>query len=407
MAAQQQPAQFLLVPGEDNAVVDYATAAGKKQFHSMIAALDEPYDLSEENLKIFLDDIHTRSVEAGWNQILQIPSPPLPNGQPGPVHDLLTQYGIISMDRIRAHAMTYVNAQNRNAQSSMQMTLFIKKSLTNSAKKRISNMTAQFTVDGRESGTMLLKACILEARTDTQYSTKSLHDRLRNFKTVMEQQGFDVKKANEIVSDTINSIEARGETPSHDLIAYLFEGYKTAPDSEFVDYIKQKERDHDAEDADTPEDQRLTYTKLMKGAFNMYIKRVDKGVWKALTEEQEQIIALTAQVQTLQKEKAVAKKAKTKKKKEEEKKEANDDGEDKKPKKKTEKKEKPAWMLKPPTDGKNKKTVNGKEYHWCPKHKAWGRHLPADCRLPAEEKPSETPKLQLAKALGTLLEESE
>jgi len=114
------------------------------------------------------------------------------------------------------------------------MTIFLKKSLTNAAKKRISNLNEQHTVDDHESGTMLLKACILEARTDTQCLTKALHDRLRNFATIMQQQGHDIQKANEVVTDAINSIKARGETPSRDLLACLFEGHKTAPDSELL-----------------------------------------------------------------------------------------------------------------------------------------------------------------------------
>ena len=28
----------------------------------------------------------------------------------------------------------------------------------------------------------------------------------------------------------------------------------------------------------------------------------------------------------------------------------------------------------------NKKKVNGKQYYWCPNHKAWVRHKPEDCR---------------------------
>jgi hypothetical protein len=34
----------------------------------------------------------------------------------------------------------------------------------------------------------------------------------------------------------------------------------------------------------------------------------------------------------------------------------------------------------PPTGSKRAKTVDGKEYFWCPKHKARGRHEPKDCK---------------------------
>jgi len=79
----------------------------------------------------------------------------------------------------------------------------------------------------------------------------------------------------------------------------------------------------------------------------------------------------------------------------------------------------------PPKEGEpHKKVVNGKEYHWCPKHEAWGRHLPADCEgkgyVPPKKRkvtfsPStkrdnaqaETKKLKVANALLSLIGESE
>lgn len=41
-------------------------------------------------------------------------------------------------------------------------------------------------------------------------------------------------------------------------------------------------------------------------------------------------------------------------------------------------------MLKIPTSKEqsqgNKKTLNDKLYYWYPKHKAWGKHKPEDCK---------------------------
>jgi hypothetical protein len=54
---------------------------------------------------------------------------------------------------------------------------------------------------------------------------------------------------------------------------------------------------------------------------------------------------------------------------------------------------KPAWMTEPPkADEPQKKTVNAKEYHWCPNHLAWVRHLPSECEgkgvKPSKSKPA-------------------
>jgi hypothetical protein len=34
-----------------------------------------------------------------------------------------------------------------------------------------------------------------------------------------------------------------------------------------------------------------------------------------------------------------------------------------------------------PKDGKTTKKVKDVKYHWCPHHKLWQKHKPADCRL--------------------------
>jgi len=406
--AQAAQVQFLLVPGEDNAVIDHTTSAGKKQHHHMVSALEEPHDLTEENLKVFLDDVGTRAIEAGWGPILRIPSPANADGTPGPVHNILTHYGVISQARVRDHALTYINADNRNSQNSMQLLSFIKRSLTKEAKKMITNDQVSYTVNGVEVGAMLLKHCCVQARSDTQYSTKALHGKLRNITLIMEQQGYDIKKVNDIVSDTINSIKARGEEPSKDLLSNLFEGYKSVPDTEFVNYIVLKEANYDEEDVTTPVGDRLTAAKLRELALNKYTQRVDKGVWKALSEEQEQIVALNAQVETLTK-KATQAAGQPKKPKDKSKPKGGKGKDDSNGKKKKggNKKEfdKPAWMTKPSTDGSKTKTVNDKLYYWCPKHKAWVRHKPEECRLPDEDESS--PNLQLSSALHAVMEDEE
>ena len=59
---------------------------------------------------------------------------------------------------------------------------------------------------------------------------------------------------------------------------------------------------------------------------------------------------------------------------------------------------KPPWMAEPPSPGDpQKKAVKGKDFHLCPNHLAWVRHLPSQCegkciKPSAESKPaSSTP----------------
>lgn len=58
-------------------------------------------------------------------------------------------------------------------------------------------------------------------------------------------------------------------------------------------------------------------------------------------------------------------------------------------------KDKWAWKEVPPKEGEGKtKTVNGKEYHWCPNHEAWTLHTPKECK----KKPKEPEEIEANEA---------
>jgi hypothetical protein len=98
------------------------------------------------------------------------------------------------------------------------------------------------------------------------------------------------------------ALEARGETTT-DLLVNVFKGYETAQDSEFALFIKRKKDAYD-EGGD------ITVTSLMDAAENKFKTRVLLKTWSAPTKEQEQILALTAQVHQLRIAKAAPKKDK-------------------------------------------------------------------------------------------------
>jgi hypothetical protein len=96
------------------------------------------------------------------------------------------------------------------------------------------------------------------------------------------------------------------------------------------------------------------------------LKRSKK--WQAPTAEEEQIVALVAQVEQLKK---FTKKTKSGEKVVEKKRKQRRDDDPKY-----------AWKLVKPKQGDpSKKEVTGKTYHWCPKHNAWTLHEPGACRL--------------------------
>ena len=200
-----------------------------------------------------------------------------------------------------------------------------------------------------------------------------------------------------------NQLIGRGETVDSP-IHLLFKGYKACQDSEFVRYMTLKEEDY-FEGMDHIKD--LTHDKLMALATNKYNTLKAKGLWGAKTEQEKQIITLTAQVDALKGNLKLSKPLTDKLKYD--KGRSNQDKEKPKIKNKNKKnnkekkrqKEDEAWKKVPPKAGEaNKKEIKGKTYSWCIHHMAWVIHNPAECRLNPSS-PFHQPKYAVANSAIT------
>ena len=177
------------------------------------------------------------------------------------------------------------------------------------------------------------------------------------------------------------------EQEAVDLLYYLWKAYKAAHDDEFVIYIKELKSQAD--------DGRATYTAedLMVRAENKYKARLldEDNTWGKPTDEQEKIVAMMAEINSLKKERRgvtdKANKSATKEKKPA----AKKTKEQKKTKETAKKKsqDKWAWKNKPSKENDRKednafvKTFEGKKYFWCSNHNhgadMWTLHHPKDC----------------------------
>ena len=92
--------------------------------------LKDKFNLDHGSLYGFLKQLSDRVRSSGWTDINQIP-PDL--NDVDVVIDLITSYGNITLEKVRAHAETYVDGQNCAAQDSMQMYQCIFNSLSKSA----------------------------------------------------------------------------------------------------------------------------------------------------------------------------------------------------------------------------------------------------------------------------------
>lgn len=86
------------------------------------------------------------------------------------------------------------------------------------------------------------------------------------------------------------NLEARGES-IEDMLMYLFKGYMAAGDSKFVKYIE------DIQEQFYDERVSCDYKEVMKLALNKYTNKKRDNSWGVSLQEQQQIVALTTQVE--------------------------------------------------------------------------------------------------------------
>ena len=177
------------------------------------------------------------------------------------------------------------------------------------------------------------------------------------------------------------------EQEAVDLLYDLWKAYKAAPNDEFVVYIKDLKIQADDDGATYLEED------LMVRAENKYEVRLldEENTWGKPTDEQEKIVAMTAEINSLKKDQRGAADKSNKTATKDKKPAAKKSKEQKKTKETTKKnsQDKWAWENKPPKEEDSKedncfvKSFEGKKYFWCTNHNnragMWTLHHPKDC----------------------------
>ena len=320
--------------------------------------------------------------------------------------NLIDQYGLVELEDIKAHALIYENEAGRNAQNASQMYTFLSASLTDEAKAMVLSDFSDYTIitdDGTQvtNAPCFLKVLIRNTTVDTRSTVFHIRENLNNLEAKILEITYDIEVFNLYVTSQVEQLSACGETSS-DLLINLFAAFLAVPDKKFVDYIeKQKDKYDEGED--------ISAKKLMQVALIKYKDRKRADVWQAPSAEEEQILALTAQIGEMQKAKSNATTNEKAKKPPGAKKDPS------KKKARTERfAEKYAWKLVPPASGEPKtKDVNKKTYHFCPHHNdgagLWVIHHPNKCdhreekiNAPAKDKP-----MSLTKVLQAIQDEND
>ena len=193
--------------------------------------------------------------------------------------------------------MTYVNTPTRDAQDNDMFYYFLADSLTNEFRTTVLLYSEVYTATNVPVASSLLKQIMLLMRVDNPASMMHIREMLIESKRKLLLLKGNITEFNQWVRKQMGRLHAR-EQEAVDLLYYLRKAYKAAPDEEFVTYIKDLKSQCD--------DGRATFTAedLMVHAENKYEARLlDKeNAWGKPTEEQEKIVVMSAEINSLKKE---------------------------------------------------------------------------------------------------------
>ena len=368
---------FMVAPADidDEGLRDYRTSEGLKFYRAATEPFYDKtmlYDLSPKGFNGFLRSLKDRSYEYGTDSVLLIPSD-LQAEEPELLH--LCDRPDQSIQHIRAHVDTYLDANGRDAQNSYLIYKMLNNSLTKESRDLLALNQGTYTIDGRAVGPLYFKAIFSRVSVDSRAEVTALKRQLKDLPNYILENESNITTFNDYVRDIITTLAQRNESSS-DVLEYLFSAYDKVKDHGFQDFIRRIEQDYHYKGTD------ITTEHLFEVTSQFYKDKVRSGTWDAPSDDQKSIIALQAQVaqankKVAQAEKKLAKRSTNQRSNQDKGKSGTGKGKDGKDKL-------PPWINKAPEAGQPQtKKFNNDTYYWCAHHKKWSNnsdHTTATCR---------------------------
>ena len=392
--------QFAEAPALANvdAILDYSTKQGVAIFDAGCASLPSKYNLGQAGLVVFVRELQDRARTQGWSAGTQNITRYL--NSDGVEIDIITAYGLIDDRTLKTATNPFVlptgaEYTTRKSQNNAQMWRCLMSTLTDDAKAKIIAFRNEFEqVENNQTYTsapLLLKTMMRLATLDNKATSETLRNNLRE----LPAYAAKVKNVDDIhtyFDVNYSQLKARGEEYD-DKMPTLWQAYAQSGDATLVKYADDLHTKYF--DGELPADfDHIELMKRMKAKFDYLVSR---GTYGSLSPEQEQIIALTAQLEqvsgeTLRLSKRMTEQAKARatagnkkagslnSKNKQGKTIIHKNRKDRSNKRTQNEDEK--WKKIPPKQGEpHKKKVGEIEWTWCGEHMAWTLHSTADCRV--------------------------
>lgn len=379
VAAPPAPGPFAKTPSRaiPNAI-DLSTKTGQAIYRENTTSLATTFSFTKPDIPVLMDELTVRARAANWMTIFNVTTIPAANNQPAVEKSMLTNYGEITYEQCRAAGQAYIADTTRDAQNNYQVFECLRATLDTESKDRLANDEGRYRVGDDYDGVTYLHEILSTASAGSRATAGAIRKRLSSLVQYMQEDAKDdIPKFNDYVKKQNRRLEGLGQSSS-DLIDHLFDAYLSVRDNMFRTYVAELQNKYDdGEPIDVP-----TLLAKTEARFNTYKTR---NQWKRKTPEQEEIIALKAQLSSFKKTTTNQKKKTKKDDGEKEEKEEEKSQEERGSKKKKKKKKKPytgkwSWKNDPPPDGNETKEFEGKTHRYCKLHK-WAGHTSDECRV--------------------------
>jgi hypothetical protein len=235
MAAQPAPV-FFRNPGEFVAAgaqfVDWTSEREIKNWKSGTKALENKFDLKQENLMTFLNRVKERSKAFSWSAILNVP-----HGDPAVPTNLIDHYGVITLAECKTFATAYLAQRQRNSQLSAMLYTFLRDSLTAEANNIIDLTPSAYTINDETDGLCLLKHIITKPFVDTKSTVTNIRNNICRLDDEMKELKFDIKAFNHYVNIQVAALAAHNQK-CEELMPRLFASYLSVKDDAFSHYVR-------------------------------------------------------------------------------------------------------------------------------------------------------------------------
>ena len=306
-ARNPPPPAFALTPAQSvRGTIDMSGAEGRKLYNDAIKPVCNPvYDLEAGGLHMFMAAVTRRANNYGWTltggimNISEIANDPI-----SLTNNLLEAYGQITLEQVRDYDKLYMLNPERRAQDNMQLYECLMNSLSNEANHIMALRNEDFQVQGRSSGTLLLKAITAESRIDTFATSNMVRTKLgRLSEHILTIEDNNIIVFNRHVKSLVEILQSRKEK-SDDLMTNLFNAYINVKDKEFVRFMMDKQARFEEGTANYDVNQ------IMNSAANRYKILKERELWNKASAEEEMIGIMETKVENLSKQLREATKSK-------------------------------------------------------------------------------------------------